>query len=600
MEIKSYPVKLGEIFGIINSKNIKSGEYIIPGYQRPYEWSEEQLKTVVESIDNGLNGDGEPLLFGTIHFNKTEGNAYEIIDGQQRLTTFYLMLKSLDEDVKFSPKNEINKSYECDLSNATNSSFDFKNKKYYENYMFIKNHIDRTTKNVENYRKKLYDYIIKSITFVVIETENNKSIEKTLQIFSSLNTTGLSLGVKDVFKIKFRDHLKKNNTESEEELFERINNAYDDVTGEYTENSPYYVSENDLIETFKLYLIGKENSEHCAEKIKMSNNAFFEDVFEKNNKNATAETFFDIAKTIKATQKLLEKEDKKEIRTDYTLPFAKELLDWCGYCKLKNVLYLLVYCQCKESEPEMHQVDTALKLTEIIWKFCSIYRTVTAKVLNGVFNCVGKSIINKAVNESFDWNEMTFEEIKNIFNKAIADDTIDKRAKEFSDIAENNVFDNPKRGFFLALSYIGDSHSASAFEIKKTLFYREQWDLDIEHIASIKLYADENSNLINSLGNLIYLERKINRSLGSDTKKLSREEDLVNKQKQYREYVWKYKDKKAIKGSQLNSVKALYDNADTFKNWTAKDILDKIEERRKEKIVFLKSIYKDFSVFTNN
>lgn len=67
MEIKAYTNTLrGIFFHSSDSTHI----YSIPGYQRPYEWSEEQIKTAFESIENSLNDINEPLLFGTIHLNK--------------------------------------------------------------------------------------------------------------------------------------------------------------------------------------------------------------------------------------------------------------------------------------------------------------------------------------------------------------------------------------------------------------------------------------------------------------------------------------------------------------------------------------------------
>lgn len=597
MKIKSYTVTLGEIFKIKKSEELICDKFIIPGYQRPYEWSEEQIKTTLESIENGLDDLKEPLLFGTIHLNKASENAYEIIDGQQRLTTFYLMLIALGEKVEFSPQNEINKKLADDLARATDSSFEFYNKHYSENYLYIKKHIDDMTKeDISNYKESLLDFLVNNITFVVIETSDNNSIEKTLQIFNSLNTTGLSLDVKDVFKIRFRDYLQKSNTKNGEEIFEKINNAYNCVTENHPDKSPYYVSENDLIETFKLYLVGKEKSEYPAENLKMSNQKFFEKVFEKNNKCSTIETFVGIAKAIEETQKLLEKEDKRLTGKDNTLPFAKELLDWSGYGKLKNILFLFVYCQCKENSPAKQQLDNALKMTEFVWKFCSIYRTVTAKVINGVFNYIGKYIINEVVNENFEWNETSFERIKKILEKAISDDSIDSRTKEFPNVVGNNIFENSRCSLFTALSYINDSENISATEVKKTLFYRDQWDLDIEHIASRSLYDNDNThNLINSLGNLIYLERKINRSLGTDTKETNCADDLKNKQTKYREYKWKSNNKK---GSELKSVDALY-KVYSFESWTAENIIDNIEKRRSQKLDFLKSVYSGFGVFSD-
>ncbi len=80
-------------------------KYIIPIYQRPYSWTEDQIKKFVSDIFISYWGIDkqiieEPMFIGTmqlsekklIHTNKFE---QEVIDGQQRLSTFLILLKVL-------------------------------------------------------------------------------------------------------------------------------------------------------------------------------------------------------------------------------------------------------------------------------------------------------------------------------------------------------------------------------------------------------------------------------------------------------------------------------------------------------------------------
>jgi len=70
--------------------------YEIPYFQRGYKWSGKQKNELMQDIDQILQGE-EPVHFlGTIILHKkqtgaTETNMFEIIDGQQRLTTLYLL-----------------------------------------------------------------------------------------------------------------------------------------------------------------------------------------------------------------------------------------------------------------------------------------------------------------------------------------------------------------------------------------------------------------------------------------------------------------------------------------------------------------------------
>jgi len=70
--------------------------YEIPFFQRGYKWKQKERKELIRDIDQILQGE-EPVHFlGTIILYKkqtgaTETNMFEIIDGQQRLTTLYLL-----------------------------------------------------------------------------------------------------------------------------------------------------------------------------------------------------------------------------------------------------------------------------------------------------------------------------------------------------------------------------------------------------------------------------------------------------------------------------------------------------------------------------
>jgi uncharacterized protein with ParB-like and HNH nuclease domain len=69
----------------------------IPLFQREYVWTEKQLKRMVEEIDVILNGEDTNRFLGAViavrrNANPAEPQPYEIVDGQQRLSTLYLFV----------------------------------------------------------------------------------------------------------------------------------------------------------------------------------------------------------------------------------------------------------------------------------------------------------------------------------------------------------------------------------------------------------------------------------------------------------------------------------------------------------------------------
>ena len=67
--------------------------YKIPIYQRNYAWEREEIYALIKDVHDSLE---KPVYYiGTLVTYKREDNVFEVIDGQQRLTTIYIILKAL-------------------------------------------------------------------------------------------------------------------------------------------------------------------------------------------------------------------------------------------------------------------------------------------------------------------------------------------------------------------------------------------------------------------------------------------------------------------------------------------------------------------------
>lgn len=70
--------------------------YTIPIYQRNYAWSDDQIKALVDDVyDSYLKNKSARYYIGTLVTFKRAETVYEVIDGQQRLTTIFLLLKAM-------------------------------------------------------------------------------------------------------------------------------------------------------------------------------------------------------------------------------------------------------------------------------------------------------------------------------------------------------------------------------------------------------------------------------------------------------------------------------------------------------------------------
>ena len=73
-----------------------TGHFIVPAYQRGYRWGEHEVKALLDDIyldgkrDNNMNYCLQPVVVKRLE-RQSEVNCFELIDGQQRLTTVYLI-----------------------------------------------------------------------------------------------------------------------------------------------------------------------------------------------------------------------------------------------------------------------------------------------------------------------------------------------------------------------------------------------------------------------------------------------------------------------------------------------------------------------------
>ena len=77
-------------------------KFIIPEYQRPYRWTKDECETLWNDI-LGVFGDGskvEEYFLGSIVTYENDNKELEIIDGQQRITTFTLLFRAFYECLK--------------------------------------------------------------------------------------------------------------------------------------------------------------------------------------------------------------------------------------------------------------------------------------------------------------------------------------------------------------------------------------------------------------------------------------------------------------------------------------------------------------------
>ncbi|HFF9193671.1 TPA: DUF262 domain-containing protein [Campylobacter coli] len=167
-KVKSCVVGLKElVYGKISDQNDQKLEIFskdrfslnIPDYQRPYTWEKKHVKTLLKDVSEQANKNNQKYLLGSLILHKNNENKFNIVDGQQRLTTLALILKVLCE-------NNQEKCNECKIGNFLGESkYSHHESKYHikENYEHIKTYFESY-----NEKYKFLTYLLDNIEFICV------------------------------------------------------------------------------------------------------------------------------------------------------------------------------------------------------------------------------------------------------------------------------------------------------------------------------------------------------------------------------------------------------------------------------------------------
>ena len=85
---------------ILTVEELFSSQYVVPLYQRNFSWGEEEIKRLLQDIYESMKSRDQQYFVGSLVVIRRRNNAYEVIDGQQRLTVLSLMSYVLQIDVR--------------------------------------------------------------------------------------------------------------------------------------------------------------------------------------------------------------------------------------------------------------------------------------------------------------------------------------------------------------------------------------------------------------------------------------------------------------------------------------------------------------------
>ena len=544
---------------VLGLRDIIKERYRIPIYQRPYEWAEKNINDFLNTIFEAFSAKSEvdagryekSVFFGTIQFNKEtkDANILDIVDGQQRLTTFLLLLDVLQKEIIKNHPGENNNDY----SNTIDSE-EFKKvlsetqiKKVSSKYSKNKEQLRKATseyyeqefKDKTNFYSELKDFVLDNIYFVILTTEE-MDLPEVVSVFNTINTTGLDLNATDIFKLRYYNYLRK--IDDTDNWMKEIANCYKLIDD--SNNALGLGGRKDQTEFNMSWVLDIYKHIICAEfgwgfsEVSKSNEKFFDELF----KGTKLEEQSDLSVLEFSTFKHIVEEFIKywrwieDVRYNCEHPeIAKEIfsiymVEKTRYKRYWTIPFVVAYFKAKGKSWSNYYIDS-LRVNMYMFRFFLIYTVVNDRVINPVQN--------KVCDDCFKWFKecSTDEIIKNLrdilWSPVRSKDYEPK--EDFYKTIKLGLFYNASRvSLVCTLSglldeivnlgesfiYQGNEVLISEREIYEKFFHYAIYEknknpYDIEHIKAKENFKDDKDNIdeFNGIGNLVVLDSRINRAI---------------------------------------------------------------------------------------
>ena len=211
-------------------KSFQNYFYVVPDYQREYVWeAEKHVKQLLVDVYEAYTADRNKEYFiGTTVVFSDKGNTCELIDGQQRTTTLFLMLcafRNIYKELGLPTKamdnlisqptydhngDEVNKYHlELQYEASSNILVSLAEQKEYTGgktlstkrieaaYQSIVSFIKENTERDNDELKRFFMYFLRNLKFIQISTPD---INDALKIFETINERGAGLNPMDLLK----------------------------------------------------------------------------------------------------------------------------------------------------------------------------------------------------------------------------------------------------------------------------------------------------------------------------------------------------------------------------------------------------------------
>ncbi|WP_281638271.1 DUF262 domain-containing protein [Flavobacterium marginilacus] len=513
-------------------KELKKEYYNIPHYQRGYKWEPKNVQKLLEDIDNFKHANDKFYCLQNITIVEKE-NYFNVIDGQQRLTTLTILLSYLNKKelvfnkVRF-PENSIRKETNSFLNKIiTNTLASFpenswegftkKNENYdhqdiyhiYRVYEAIEIWFDEKQRNEPTFDVVIYtEKLLNSVKLIINKVEGTTSEEK---IFGNLNSKRVPLDGADLVRaiLITRVANEEGKRESDIKNIVRVNERRVKIGWELDQINNWW-SRDDVKQYFSNFVNVK------SEEIGVSNKLFDEKKYPINNLYLL---FAEKKGDKKLTLELIEKHNNdalglyKEI-----VKLHSTLQDWFNDRKIYHFLGYLFN----------HKSNKTFNFNTVwnLWEKCTTRDQFIEKLKGLMLEVV--SIDNELINFTDSNVNWYYDNPEKLVQTLVLMDVIyslkenhnflphfafTKKSNDIEHIFPQNPKEVEKQKEYIAFlnkTYVGKNKQ---FDLKD--FDSKKNDEKYQEKIILFIKEQTSSFKINSVGNLVLLYSSLNRSISN-------------------------------------------------------------------------------------
>lgn len=175
-------------------EDVLGRELCIPDYQRPYRWKNSNVMQLLDDVRISMEAGKEEYRVGSVILYQTPENKYEIVDGQQRLTTILIVV------------GKVHNNFDVEaLKSLRYSSVSFAAVR--ENTRFVDEWLSDKT---DEWRLRFVMYLLRNCKFVELVVDD---LSEAFQMFDTQNGRGKSLETYNLLKAYHMRAMEQNSQE---------------------------------------------------------------------------------------------------------------------------------------------------------------------------------------------------------------------------------------------------------------------------------------------------------------------------------------------------------------------------------------------------